>query len=215
MNDLDAGLAAFRLEPLNDAMMRHVLEAALVEGRPEIAFEVWATRLEALLLQGREEEAKLAAVEAIVIGLYDADSFDRLEEVAKDFFRRDPSSDVVFFGLLLELHRGQKWEELIDVLRTRLEVVDDEGTISTLHGMMAEILDLHLNRPQDAFGSLLVACRRSPSNLRLLSRLSDLGERLERHEDVVMAMAAMMMELDEPQLRAAICHRMAQLSSGR
>ncbi|MEO1339000.1 MAG: hypothetical protein AAFV29_25380, partial [Myxococcota bacterium] len=98
--------------------------------------------------------------------------------------------------------------------RRRLETSQDAGEQTTLHLYIAELLSEHKDDDTAAFDEILRAARLMPSNLRLISRVQHLGERTDRLDEVAVMIGDLLVQQDDPKLRAALSLRLAELNLG-
>jgi Tfp pilus assembly protein PilF len=215
VSDLDRELEALRAEPTSDRILARALEAAGTAGRSDVAASAWRARAEGLVEANRGSEAALAFARA-----GDIEREDRGEvEAASAAYRRalalEPEDQHALYGLALALHARAAWDELLALYRAREARSDAPGRRATFHLFASEILDEKLRDTEAALDEILEAVRIAPDNLRLISRLVELGERAGRAEDAAIAIGEMMMHADEADVRAALSYRLAQLYLGQ
>ncbi len=125
-----------------------------------------------------------------------------------------PGHRRAMFSLGLLLHDLDRFEELIELYRSRLERTTDDGEQTTLHLYVAEILDDKLADQDAAFEEITTAARLAPRNLRIISRLERLGQATGRLDEVAVVLGDLLMNQDDPRVRAALALRLAELYLG-
>ena len=79
---------------------------------------------------------------------------------------------------------------------------------------IAELLADRLGDAHAAFDEIKTASRLAPQNIRIISRLQNLGEKTERVEEVAVVIGDLIMNQEDPRLRAALSLRLAELNLG-
>lgn len=130
-----------------------------------------AEREQALLEMSELAEAALADPERAVA-------------LARQVLSDDPRSEPGFARLEALLARGDRYEELKDLLSSKLSLELDPARSARLHLQLAEVLWKKLGRPDDAVAHYEATLEREPRNAAALSALRELYEAANRREDL-------------------------------
>jgi tetratricopeptide (TPR) repeat protein len=97
----------------------------------------------------------------------------------------DSAGDASALHALERLYLGaERWRDLIDVLRAKLDIANDADATSLL-GRIAEIHEQRLAEPEDAIAAWLEVVDREPDNRRALTELARLYRASERGSDLL------------------------------
>jgi tetratricopeptide (TPR) repeat protein len=214
LSQLERHVAALLGDPTSEDAARLVRETA----RAEKAFAEYARAFSerARLLAARDENTLAidALVEAALVyeeELSDletaVDRYRKVLEIAEDHRR-------AMFALGTLLHDLSRWDDLIALYRRRLTRSNDDGERTTLHLYIAELLSERLGDAHAAFEEVKTASRLAPQNIRIISRLQQLGERTQRVEEVAVVIGDLIMNQEDPKIRAALSLRLAELHLG-
>lgn len=205
-----------------DALLRDPTSDMLVEQLRTLAQSerAWRSYADALVARSTALVAVNPAAArdscAEAAQLYE-DKLEDLEAAAAQWeavLHLDPTHRQALFSLGLLLYELERWEALVAVYRRRLKASEDPGEQATLHLYIAELLSERLKKPSEGFDELVKAARLSPHNLRIVSRLEQLGEQAGRLPDVAIAIGDLIMQQDDPKTRAALSLRLAELHLG-
>lgn len=214
MSELDDDLWAFEAEPASEPRFRKLLQRSAQERRPDVSARAWQLRAESLEGAGRVDEAVSAWLEAGATHREDIGAPGPAEVAFRRALELAPHHRAALDGLALVLYEREAWTDLVALYRDRSSTLEDPGRRATLHLFVSEVLDEQLGDTSAALDEVLAAVRVLPEGLRLLSRLSDLGLRANRPEDVAIAIGDIMLRAEDPEVRAALCFQMAQLHLG-
>ncbi|HEU0029409.1 MAG TPA: tetratricopeptide repeat protein [Kofleriaceae bacterium] len=97
----------------------------------------------------------------------------------------DHPNDPAALDALERLYQGaERWRELIDILRRKLDHASDEDA-NTLLGRIAEIHEVMLEEPEEAIAAYLEAVDRDPNNRRAVYELGRLYREAHRNADLL------------------------------
>ena len=186
--------------------------------RESMAFQeyadAFAARGQALAAQDRVEPAVEALAEAALVYEEELESLTEAAQLWESVLELQGDHRRALFTLGLILHDLNRWDDLIALYRRRLEASTDAGEQTTLHLYIAELLSERKEDDAAAFAEVLRAARLMPSNLRIISRVQHLGERTGRLEEVAVMIGDLLVQQDDPKLRAALSLRLAELNLG-
>ncbi len=214
MSELERHVAALLQDPTSEDAARLVRETARAEKAFADYARVFSERARLLTERGEEKLAIDALVESALVyeeELSDletaADRYQRILELAEDHRR-------ALFALGTLLHDLCRWDDLIALYRRRLARSRDDGERTTLHLYIAELLSERLGDAHAAFEEVKTASRLAPQNIRIISRLQQLGERTEHVQEVAVVIGDLIMNQEDPRIRAALSLRLAELHLG-
>lgn len=217
MSGIDEERDALLRDPASLAAADAVRRAARDRGELRAGADAFYERGR-LLAERDEEELRSLAVEAFLEagGLYEGELLDVESATAayRAVLELQPGHRRAMFSLGLLLHDLDRFEELIELYRSRLERASDEGEQTTLHLYVSELLDDKLGDQDAAFEEIMAAARLAPRNLRIISRLERLGQATGRLDEVAVVLGDLLMNQDDPRVRAALALRLAELYLG-
>lgn len=214
MSAIDEQIGALLRDPASEAAASALRDAARDQGAIRAYADAFFER--GRLLSEREEE-ELAVESFLESGnLYETELEDIESAVAayRAVLDLRPGHRRAMFSLGLLLHDLDRFVELIELYRTRLGQSSDDGEQTTLHLYVAEILDDKLGNQDAAFEEITTAARLAPRNLRIISRLERLGQATGRLDEVAVVLGDLLMNQDDPRVRAALALRLAELYLG-
>lgn len=200
-------------DPTSDVLLAQLRECAENEQAPRPFARALVDRA-ATLVAVKPEAAVASLAEAAQ--LYE-DALGELPLAAEQWqavLRLQPRHRQALFSLGLLLYELQRWNELVALYRRRLEDCEDHNEQATLHLYIAELLSDRMEDANGAFEEVMKAARLCPTNLRIVSRLEQLGERAGRVADVAVTIGDLIMQQDDPKTRAALSLRLAELHLG-
>ncbi|MDD5306402.1 MAG: tetratricopeptide repeat protein [Deltaproteobacteria bacterium] len=112
------------------------------------------------------------------------DAIDRAVAAYNNALKSDPQDPEAIAALEQIYGRTERWPDLIDILRAKVEMTADAGEKEQIYTQMAVILEEMLGRPEDAVGCLKEIINFDPGNLRALQALDKLFGQLERWSDL-------------------------------
>ncbi|MBS1118787.1 MAG: repeat-containing protein, partial [Deltaproteobacteria bacterium] len=127
----------------------------------------------------------------------------------------DQSSDAGALNALERLYQAtEKWRELVDVLRRKLDHAEttDQAAARLLLSRIAEIHEVMLEEPEEAIAAHLEAIDRDPNDRRALAELARLYRDAQRHADLLEVLERQS-QLD-PASRTALSVEIARLLAG-
>lgn len=214
MSDLGEHIEALRRNPASDDVANEVRRHARETGALAECAQAFTERAQLLLERDLQKEAIGALVEAALIYEEDLENL----EAAADLYRKvlDIESDHrrALFALGLILHDLQRWQDLIELYRRRLAQSRNDGERTTLHLYIAELLSERLSDDLAAFHEVTTAARLAPRNIRVISRLENLGEKTGRIAEVAVVIGDLILHQEDPRIRAALSLRLAELHLG-
>ncbi len=213
MSDLRDELEALRVDPSSDLRFDRIRGRALVEGRPEYLAEAWSLRAEALFSADRIDAAADAWIESAATWVEELRRPGEAEPALRRALEARPHDRQALHALALFLHRRSAWLELVDHYRTWLRQADGAEQ-AELHFYISEVLEEHLNDPGGAFDEVAKAVAHAPQDPTWIVELTHLAERTRRHEDLAFVIGDLMLSTDDPEVRAALDVRLAQLYLG-
>lgn len=214
MSALEGQIGALLDDPTNEDLAAAVREAARAEGAFAACAKAFGDRAVRLAEMGEKQAAIEAHVEAALI--YE-EELEQLEPAVKRYehvLALEHDHRRALFALGTLLHDLQRWDDLIALYRRRLEETADDGERTTLHLYIAELLSERLDDAHAAFEEVKTASRLAPQNIRIIGRLQQLGERTKRVEEVAVVIGDLIINQDDPRLRAALSLRLAELHLG-
>ena len=203
---------------LRDPLSEDAAAAVRVSARESSAFEEYAeafgARGRALAQRGEVDPAVEALAEAALVYEEELENLSEAAGLWEHVLRLQSGHRRALFTLGLLLHDLNRWDDLIALYRRRLDTSSDAGEQTTLHLYIAELLSERKNDDAAAFDEVLRAARLMPSNLRIISRVQHLGERTSRLDEVAVMIGDLLVQQDDPKLRAALSLRLAELNLG-
>lgn len=214
MATLEEQLARLDADPTDEAAAAAVRSL----GREAAAFEPYAAafsrRARALAEAGDVEGAVAAHVEAAQVFEEDLEALAEAAAEYEAVLEIEPGHRRALFSLGLLLHDLGRWDDLIDLYRRRIESTDHEGEQTTLHLYAAEILADRKGDDDAAFVEVMAAARLAPQNIRIIGRLEKLGASTGRHAEVAVTIGDLILNQEDPKVRAALSLRLAELHLG-
>ena len=207
-------IEAMLRDPASQEAAEAVRGAAQQVGAFDAYAEAFAARGRALARQDDVAGAVDSLAEAALVYEEELEDLCEAAKLWEDVLRLQGDHRRALFTLGLLLHDLDRWDDLIDLYRRRLASSTDAGERTTLHLYIAELLSERKNDDAAAFDEVLRAARLMPSNLRIISRVQHLGERTERLEEVAVMIGDLLVQQDDPKLRAALSLRLAELNLG-
>ncbi|HSK05012.1 MAG TPA: hypothetical protein VK932_27375, partial [Kofleriaceae bacterium] len=190
LGDAERAIAAYRrlldMDGANPATMRRAAAALarLYEGAtawPELRAVMrkqaeWAE-------SGDERRALLARIAR----LEERELADRGAAIAtwRDLLDDQPFDPEALDSLERLYEAGERWRDLIDVLRRKLDHADAPATARELLGRIAEIHEAMLDEPEEAIAANLEILDRDTGDRRALTELARLYRTGERHADLL------------------------------
>ncbi|MCW5805807.1 MAG: tetratricopeptide repeat protein, partial [Deltaproteobacteria bacterium] len=216
LGDGQRAIAAYRRllesDPTNPAVVRRA-GAALARLYEEA--RAWS-ELRAVTRR-QSEWAEDAAERRMLLGKVAALEEDKLSDrdaaiaTWRDVLNDAPADEGALDALERLYQQGEKWRDLIDVLRRKLDRADDEAA----HALLARVAEIHevmLEEPDEAIAAHLEIVDRDPNNRPALSELARLYREAGRHADLldVLERQAVL----DPIARLPIYIEIAQLLAG-
>jgi tetratricopeptide (TPR) repeat protein len=125
----------------------------------------------------------------------------------------DQPTDAGSLNALERLYQSaEKWRDLIEILRRKLEVAAAPAEARDLLSRIAEIHEVMLEEPDEAIAAHLEALERDAGDLRALSELARLYREAQRHADLLDILEKQAQV--DPSLRPALQVEIAQLLAG-
>ena len=214
MSDLERETEALLELPTSEEAAERVRALARSDGRLLPYAEAFEQRGERLVASGRRRLGVDSLLEAAQVFEEELDANKAATRLYFRVLEIDGGHRRALYSLGLLLHEQGRFDELIAVYRERLDSSHSDGERTTLHLYIAEIQSEHKNDLEAAFDELVMAARLAPRNLRILSRLEELGSRLDRLEDVAVVLGDLLMNQDDNQIRAGLSLRLAELYLG-
>ncbi len=201
-------------EPSSEEAAAAVRTAAREAGAFQEYADAFAARGRALARSEAVDLAVETLAEAALVYEEELEQLSEAAEIWEDVLRLQGDHRRALFTLGLLLHDLSRWDDLIDLYRRRLASSTDAGEQTTLHLYIAELLSDRKNDDAGAFDEIVRAARLMPSNLRIVSRVQHLGERTGRLQEVAVMIGDLLVQQDDPKLRAALSLRLAELNLG-
>lgn len=211
---LDRQLRALRSDPCSASVAEALRALARQLGAYELYAEAFAERGERLFAQRKVQEAFDSWFESAQVFEEHLQDAARAAEMYQRVLREQPSERRALVSLGLALYDMQRWDELIELYRYRLDQVVDDRERTALHDYIADLLADKKSDLNGALDVLLRAAGQSPYDLRILGRLEQLGEGTGRLSEVAVVMGDMSMHQSDPKLRAAINLRLGEMHLG-
>jgi tetratricopeptide (TPR) repeat protein len=214
LSHLGDHIEALRRDPTSNEAAALVRQGAREDGALAPYAAAFAERARGLFERGLREDAVNALVEAALV--YEEDLSDL--STAADCYQRileiDPGHRRALYALGLLLHDLGRWNDLVELYGRRLERSQDDGERTTLYLYMAEILSDKLANDPAAFDAVMKAARLAPQNIRIISRLEHLGEKVGALSEVAVVIGDLILNQEEPRVRAGLALRLAELHLG-
>lgn len=214
MSVLQSHIEALLRDPISEPLADRLRVIARSAGAYREFAEVLRRRSELLVDQHEYSLAVDSLLESA--RTYEEDLADR-ESAVRHYARileLKQDHRCAMYSLCSLLHEQGRWEELLAAIRERQQVARSPGERTTLHLFAAEVLSERLDRWPDAFDETKAAVLMSPRNLRSMRRLEALGARLGRMEDVSVVIGDLILQHDDPGVRAALSLRLAEIHLG-
>lgn len=213
MGRLSEHIEALRSDPTSQDAAESVRATAREEGD----FSAYAAAFFERAIALSEDDKELAIesfVESALVYEEEVDDLPKAAEAYEAVLEMQPEHRRALFALGLILHDLKRWDDLIAVYRRRLATSTDGGERTTLHLYVAEILAERKDDAQAAFTEVLRAVRLTPTNIRIVTRLEQLGRQTNRVDEVAVAIGDLILHQEDPRLRAALSLRLAELHLG-
>ncbi len=217
MSELGDDIEALRRDPTSSEAASRVRSAARAAREDDALFtyaEAFAERGRRLAADGHRDGAIQSFLEAAQVFEDELEALDDAATAYRAVLELDPAHRRAMFGLGLVLHELERFDELVALYRRRLEHAVDDGERTTVYLYLAEILADQLGDVVGGFEAVVRAAQLSPHNLRIIGRLESLGERTERHAEVAVVLGDLLMNQEDPRVRAALSVRLAELHMG-
>ncbi|MEM6367332.1 MAG: hypothetical protein AAF851_03425 [Myxococcota bacterium] len=159
------------------------------------------------------DEALRAALDAAAVLREDARDLEGAAEAYRFAHERGPDVREAFLGLANVLHELHDLNGLRRLYQTQLKRSSERGEQATLWAYLAEVEGDGADDPSAAVDALVKASRLQPG-LRILPRLEHWATAAGRLRDLELVMAELLVWQDDPEVRAALSHRLAQLHLG-
>ncbi len=196
---------AFQSEPAGGELLDALAASAEAAGTYDDLADVWESALERDLAAELETEIRVRLGGLLFEELSDTEGALRQYDVLLD---EDPHNQRALAGLESVYEAEGRWDELIEVYRTRLELTDsDSDRVEILHGM-ARLAERQKGDRDEAVQRLREALDLEPRNRDILAemhrlyremeRFTDLIETIDREIDVLMSTARERAETAEP-----------------
>jgi Tfp pilus assembly protein PilF len=213
LGSLSDFLEALRSDPASQEAAESVRAAAREDGDFSAYAEAFFERGVALW----DEDMDLATdslVEAALVFEEEVDDLEKAAEAYEAVLELQPDHRRALFALGLILHDLKRWDDLIALYRRRLATSTDGGERTTLHLYIAELLAERKDDADAAFTEVLRAVRLTPTNIRIVTRLEQLGQKTDRVDEVAVAIGDIILHQEDPRVRAALSLRLAELHLG-
>jgi len=213
LSALTEHIEALRRDPTSADAAAAVREHALANGAFDSYAQAFAERGTKLAELDRSKAVE-SLVEAAQIYEEDLNDLERAAALYQEVVGLEPTHRRSLFALGLLLHDLSRFDELIALYEARLERSQDDGEKTTLNLYIAELFSEQLGDANLAFEAVMRAARLSPQNLRIISRLERLGESTDRLDEVAVVIGDLLINQDDPRVRAALSLRLAELQIG-
>lgn len=214
LSRLDEEIAGLISDPASEDLAAAVRRSARQAGDLARYAAAFVVRGQALAGSGLNRQAVDSFLEAALVFEEELDEPERAAEAYAKVLEVEPGHRRALFSLSLLHHDLARFSDLIDVYRRRLRESSDDGERATLRLYMAELYSERLGDHGAAFKEIMAAVRLAPQNLRIISRLEDLGERIGCYSEVAIAIGDLILGQDDPRVRAALSLRLAELYLG-
>lgn len=214
LSELGEDIEALRRDPESDDHADVVRRKAREGGALGPYADAFAERGILLGQRGLAAEAISSFVEAALIYEEELEQLDSAAELYRKVLELDQDHRRALFALGLLLHDLGRWDDLIALYRRRIEQCRDDGERTTLHLYVAELLSERFLDDNAAFNEVTTAARLAPRNIRIISRLETLGERTGRIDEVAVVIGDLILNQEDPRVRAALSLRLAELHLG-
>jgi golgin subfamily B member 1 len=168
--------------------------------------------VQADLVQGHERErvlGKMAVTSAE--GLADVDHSITLY---REMLSKNPRHEQAFEALHTLLDRAGRSEELIELLKTKLQVTIDPRELVRLNERVGRVLFERLQRAEDAIAYFKAALDRDARHRGALEALRDIFESLDRRDDLVVILRRLIPLQEEAAGVKSIRIRLAEIIAG-
>lgn len=123
----------------------------------------------------------------------------------------DPANGDVLVSMDTLFRGAERWEDLVGVYRKRIEIGADPQEMEVAYAEMAEVLEVQLERPEDAVSAYQEILAEMPASLRALSALDQLFSKLERWEDLASNLEAQLALAESAEASQELTLRLAAL----
>jgi len=175
------------LEPQNQRALRALEGLYERAEKPEQLFAV-LDRLGNLLTGDDRHRARMKMAQIADQGLWDAAGATAL---CRGVLAENPGNEHAFAMLATLLQRGQRNDELRDLLHARIAVTVEPRGLIDLHHRLAELLYRAMSNPHQAVPHYQEVLERDPGHLASLEALRAIHEQLGRKEDLAQVLAAL------------------------
>jgi tetratricopeptide (TPR) repeat protein len=214
LSELSDHLEALRQNPRSSEAAEAVRQGAREDGDLSSYAAAFVERARALFQRGLAEEAIQSYVEAALVYEEDLEDANQAANCYQRILEIDGGHRRALYALGLLLHDLGRFRDLIELYQRRLELSVEDGERSTLYLYIAEIWSEKLGDDRAAFESVTAAARLAPTNLRIISRLEQLGQRTGAAAEVAVVIGDLMLNTEDPRVRAGLSLRLAELYSG-
>ena len=133
-----------------------------------------------------------------------AGSYERLLEL-------DPTDNHALLAMDALFRGAERWKDLVQVYRKRIELTLDEGERERLHAEMAEVLVNYLDRPEQAIVAYRDVLTFAPASRIALGALDSLYTSQQRWADLADNLEARLEIEDDEQVRLELMLRLAKV----
>jgi tetratricopeptide (TPR) repeat protein len=138
------------------------------------------------LVQGAERERLLGKM--AVTSAEGLDDVDHSIKLYRELLEKNPRNEQAFEALTRLLERGQKADELRELLQWKLQFTVDPRELVRLNERVGRVLWQQLNKPDDAVPFFKAALERDARHKGALEALRDIFDQTNKREDLVIVL---------------------------
>lgn len=182
--------AAVAYEKILEIERKHIAAARLLEGIYEQAGAqsklYGVLKLQQELVSGPERERVMGKMAQI-----SAESLDDVEhsiEIYRELLQKNPRNDNAFNALEQLLEKGKKYDELQQLIATKISQTLDPRELVRLNDRLGRVLYKLQNKPEEAIPYFKAALERDARHRTALEHLRDIYEQLGKKDDLVIVL---------------------------
>ncbi len=140
------------------------------------------------------------------------DDVDKAVYAYNQAMAADPQNSESVAALEGIYNRTERWDELIEIYKTKVEITDDIEAKEQIYLQMSMIFEEMLDRPEDAITCLKEVLGFDPANMGALKELDKLFRQLERWTDLADNLQAQLSMGEDAEETIALNLRLAELN---
>lgn len=207
--------AATALERVLKIDPKHLPSARLLEKlyeqtqTPDKLYRVLELQRE--LVTGPERERILGRMASVSSD--NLSDVDHSIELYRELLAKNPRSEQAYTALEALLEKAKRFDELRDMLQSRLTVTVDPRELVRLNERLGKLMQKHLGKPEEAIPFFKAALERDARNKAALEALREIFETTQKREDLVIVLRRLIPLQEDAEGVKALRIRLAEVLS--